>query len=192
MSAALLDELLAAFAAPTPAKAANTANREHPCRVTAESEPCEGLRIAANSRQDGVAAAPDSQKFAAVRILHSTSEAEVRREFSQESQDSQGVPATWTVEDLDLAAVAWADADIARFLDRRARLLRWGWAEPEAERLAEKLVIRDREADDRVSCIDCGHFRPGHCGNHRRAGLNVADVGRDLASLLQRCPGIKP
>ena len=38
--------------------------------------------------------------------------------------------------------LAWTDADIARFLDRRARLMRWGWAEPEAEKLAERLVKR--------------------------------------------------
>ncbi|MBX9793514.1 MAG: hypothetical protein K2Y02_04355 [Burkholderiaceae bacterium] len=92
-------------------------------------------------------------------------------------------------EGRTLPAIGWTDADIARFLDRRARLMRWGWAESEAETLADRLVRRDREQDERVSCTDCRHYRPGRCGNHRRAGLNVADVGRDLASLLQRCPG---
>ena len=96
-------------------------------------------------------------------------------------------------EALDLAAVAWTDGDIARFLDRRARLLRWGWPEGEAEALAERLVRRDRErTDDRVNCADCGHYRPGRCGNHRRAGLRAPDVGRDLAATLQRCPGFDP
>lgn len=89
---------------------------------------------------------------------------------------------------LDLAGEAWKDGDIVRFLDRRSRLLRWGWPEPEAEALADRLARRDREADPRVSCTDCRHYRPGRCGNHRRAGLNGADVGRDLAALLQRCP----
>jgi hypothetical protein len=88
-----------------------------------------------------------------------------------------------------LAAEAWTDADIARFLARRDRLLRWGWLESEAENLAGRLTLRDREGDDRVSCADCKHYRPGRCGNHRRAGLNVADVGHDLAGRLQRCPG---
>jgi hypothetical protein len=92
---------------------------------------------------------------------------------------------------VDLDAVAWSDSDIKRFLDRRARLLRWGWAEPEAEALAEKLVIRDREADDRVSCADCRHYRPGRCGNHRRAGLQAPDLGHTMAALLQRCPGFE-
>ena len=95
-------------------------------------------------------------------------------------------------EALDLAAVAWTDGDIARFLDRRARLLRWGWAELEAEMLAERLVRRDRESDPRVSCADCQHYRPGRCSSHRRAGLQSPEVGRDLAEMLQHCPGHAP
>lgn len=91
---------------------------------------------------------------------------------------------------LDLAAVAWTDADISAFLDRRARLMRWGWSEDEAEKLADRLVRRDREGDDdRVSCADCKHYRPGRCGNHKVAGIEAPNVSRDLASLLQRCPG---
>ena len=70
-------------------------------------------------------------------------------------------------------------------------MLRWGWTEPEAEAGAERLVKRDREPDDRVSCVDCRHYRPHRCGNHRQAGLHAPDVSRDLAGLLQRCPGFK-
>jgi len=87
--------------------------------------------------------------------------------------------------------VAWTNADIAAFIDRRARLMRWGWAEPDAERLAERLVFRDREADPRVSCTDCNHYRPGRCGNHKAALLSSAEIGRDLAGMLQRCPGVE-
>jgi hypothetical protein len=95
------------------------------------------------------------------------------------------------IDGTDSPAVAWNDADISAFLDRRARLLRWGWAEPEAETLAERLGKRDREQDDRVSCTDCTHYRPGRCGNHRAAGLNSPELGRDLATMLQRCPGFE-
>lgn len=92
----------------------------------------------------------------------------------------------------DRDGVGWTDADIARFLDRRARLMRWGWPEAEAEQLADRLVQRDREHDARVSCTDCTHYRPGRCVNYQRAGLHAPDVGRDLASRLQRCPGFQP
>lgn len=91
----------------------------------------------------------------------------------------------------DLDAVAWTDADITRFLNRRARLMRWGWAETLAEDLAARLVQRDRDQDERVSCADCSAYRPGRCGNHRRAGLLSPEVGRDWVALLQRCPGFQ-
>lgn len=90
---------------------------------------------------------------------------------------------------LDLAAVAWTDSDIARFLDRRARLLRWGWAADDAEKLADRMVRRDREHDERVSCTDCRHYRPGRCDNHERALLSSPELGRDFATQLQRCAG---
>ena len=89
----------------------------------------------------------------------------------------------------DLSTVAWTDDDIARFNARRARLMRWGWPETDAEAMAERLVIRDRIGDDRVSCAECQHCRPGRCGNHNRAGLHGAELGRDLVAMLQRCPG---
>ena len=91
----------------------------------------------------------------------------------------------------DLSAVCWTDGDIANFNARRARLMRWGWPEVEAEATAERLVLRDRAGDDLVSCTECQHYRPGRCGNARRAGLHSAEVGRDLAAMPQRCPGFR-
>ena len=86
----------------------------------------------------------------------------------------------------------WDDADIARFHARRVRLLRWGWPADQAEALADRLTCRDVVGDDdRVSCADCRHYRPGRCGNHRRAWLHSAELGRDLAGMLQRCPGFQ-
>ncbi len=74
---------------------------------------------------------------------------------------------------------------------RLERLLRWGWPRHDAEALAERLARRDQTDDLRVSCGDCTHYRPGRCGNHRRAGLLTPEVGRDLAALLQHCAGFK-
>lgn len=74
----------------------------------------------------------------------------------------------------------------------RARLLRWGWSAAEADAMAARLARRLLDRDDRVSCAaECAHYRPGRCGNHRAARLASSEVGRELAGLLQRCPGFK-
>ena len=88
-------------------------------------------------------------------------------------------------------AATWTDADIARFIKRRDSLLCWGWAEAAAESLAERLVKRDRAQDKRVNCTECANYRPGKCGNYRRAGLLQPAVGRDMAGLLQHCTGFE-
>ena len=86
----------------------------------------------------------------------------------------------------------WDDACIALFVARVGRFLRLGIDATDADDLAERLVLRDRDGDARVSCIECRHYRLGRCGNHGRAGLLAPDVGRDLATLLQRCPAFVP
>ena len=75
---------------------------------------------------------------------------------------------------------------------RLARLLRWGWPAEEAEALAERPRSEREGDDDRVRCIDCNHYRPGRCGNHRSADLHSPEVGRAFAAMLQRCPGFRP
>lgn len=84
--------------------------------------------------------------------------------------------------------VALTDPDVARLTYVCARMVRWRWTEGEAESVAERLLKRDREQDNRVSCVECRHYRPGRCGRFRRAGLSASDVGHDFAGLLQHCP----
>lgn len=91
-----------------------------------------------------------------------------------------------------MAPVAWTDADIARFTARRDRLIHREWSTIEAEAMAERLTQGDRAGDERVSCLDCKHYRPGRCGNHRAARLTSPEVGRDLAALPQHCHGFQP
>lgn len=78
--------------------------------------------------------------------------------------------------------------DDNRTASRLARLRLWGWPDAEARAVADRLARRDA-SDERVACADCLHYRPGCCGNHRRAGLNAPSVSRDWAGLLQRCGG---
>jgi hypothetical protein len=68
----------------------------------------------------------------------------------------------------------------------------------DSEALADKLVIRDRETDDRQSCLECKHLSGyGHaswrCGNWRAADIAIrlhdTQLPADLVLQLQRCDG---
>lgn len=83
-------------------------------------------------------------------------------------------------------------AELEHFAKRTQEFTRRGISTEAAEAMADRLVIRDREQDDRRTCLGCATFRPGRCGNYRRAGLQAPDVGRDLGAMLQRCPGFQP
>ena len=81
---------------------------------------------------------------------------------------------------------------VTAFIARRERLLRWGWTQQQAEAVAERLTLRDLDADDRRLCVECRHCRPGlTCAAYRAAGVG-RELGRDLATLLQRCPAFVP
>jgi hypothetical protein len=65
-----------------------------------------------------------------------------------------------------------------------------------AEKLADRLVIRDRDKDDRIVCFECCHLRNGwRCMNWRNAGAWVdhsnSNLQNDFVHQLQRCPGYK-
>jgi hypothetical protein len=68
----------------------------------------------------------------------------------------------------------------------------------DGEVLADKLVVRDRESDDRNVCLECSHLtghgaRTWRCGNWRAAGVahqaSDAQLATDLVMLPQRCYG---
>lgn len=89
-------------------------------------------------------------------------------------------------------AEPWDEAACSRFVARVSLFLRRGIAATDADDLAERLHLRDAQGDERALCLECAHYRSGRCGNHRRAGLYSPDLGRNLAGLLQRCPGFQP
>jgi hypothetical protein len=81
--------------------------------------------------------------------------------------------------------------EIDTLMARQALFCERGAAPHDAERLADRLVNRDRDSDDRRLCLECRHLHgegPYRCGNARAAGLN-ADLARDLVLILQRCHG---
>ena len=78
-------------------------------------------------------------------------------------------------------------ARIDRFCDR-------GLSYDDASILADKLVIRDREGDDRRVCLECAHLHyGGRCGNWQAAGVAIrardAQLPGDFTTMLQRCDG---
>ena len=83
------------------------------------------------------------------------------------------------------------EAAIARFQARAKHLRRLGFTEQDAEDLAERLHLRDVHADYRHACLECLHYRPGRCGNHKAADLLAPAIGKDLATMFQNCPGFE-
>ena len=82
---------------------------------------------------------------------------------------------------------AMTGAEIDRMVSRVERFVARGLNLIDATALADTLVIRDRDGDDRRLCLECDHLRPGgRCGVR-----TVADVpgGRliDALPILQRC-----
>lgn len=88
-------------------------------------------------------------------------------------------------------------SEIDTFMARLVRFTTKGVIHDDAEQLADKLVARDRESDDRRLCLECNHLS-GHAGLWRcrdwpRAGIvtQARDAGLpgDLVRTLQRCDG---
>jgi hypothetical protein len=89
-------------------------------------------------------------------------------------------------------------AEIKTFTARLSRFTTRGMTMSDSEVLADKLVIRDREEDDRRVCLECRHFA-GHrsgswrCINWLAAGIAIrsrdAQLPADLVAQLQRCDG---
>lgn len=98
-------------------------------------------------------------------------------------------------------STAMNGAEIDLFTARLHRFTDKGLAPTDGEALADKLVIRDREADDRVVCLECRHLSGfGHtswrCGNWQAADIAVrlrdTQLSADLVLQLQRCEGFTP
>ncbi|ABM37955.1 conserved hypothetical protein [Polaromonas naphthalenivorans CJ2] len=90
---------------------------------------------------------------------------------------------------------AMTGREIDTMVERTALFNRRGLAALEAELLADKLVTRDRDGDERRLCLECAHLsgRAGamRCAQWQRAGLGAPGVPAGLQLVLQRCDGFK-
>lgn len=92
-------------------------------------------------------------------------------------------------------STAMNPAEINTFLARQRLFLSRGASADMAEALADRMVQRDREGDDRGLCLECQHLRgsgPYRCAVPRRADLRQPDLPRVLALTMQRCPAANP
>jgi len=82
----------------------------------------------------------------------------------------------------------WNDAEIEAFIARSA----WfrTMSRIDAEHLAERLTLRDRQADDRHLCLECRELEPsGRCAAARRGALAHTDRRLEPSpNILMRCP----
>ena len=90
-------------------------------------------------------------------------------------------------------------AEIDTFTARVIRFTDKGVNPTDGEALADKLVTRDRDSDDRRLCLECTHLAgygvtSWRCGNWQVAKVahRARDVQlpRDLVCQLQRCDGL--
>ena len=86
--------------------------------------------------------------------------------------------------------------EIDIFLIRLEHFRSLGFGLNSAENLADRLIIRDRDLDDRVMCIECKYLHGLICRNWNKAGFAIKAEGANLPSsftlLPQRCDGFKP
>jgi hypothetical protein len=98
-------------------------------------------------------------------------------------------------------STAMNGAEIDLFTARLHRFTDKGLTIADGEALADKLVVRDREADDRRFCMECRHLSgvgqtSWRCGNWQAAGIAIrsrdSQLPADLVLQLQRCDGFTP
>ncbi|MBK7052029.1 MAG: hypothetical protein IPH54_15695 [Rhodoferax sp.] len=81
--------------------------------------------------------------------------------------------------------------ELALMTRRLAHFDRLGLDIDQAERQADMLQQRDREADDRRSCLECsnltGHGRTWNCRAARQRGARGAGLPVDYTQMLTRC-----
>ena len=97
-------------------------------------------------------------------------------------------------------STAMTGSEIDTFTARLARFTDKGLIQIDAESLADKLVQRDRDSDDRRVCLECTHLTgygvtSWRCGNWQAAKVAYraqdSKLPADLVMQLQRCNGFK-
>ena len=130
-------------------------------------------RVPANDAQ-----APTVEPISRLAGLAAPEVCEIDNEAMRERSaiiSANGAP-YWQADKL-AGLQSWTDEEIGAFQRRQARIVWLGYTVP-SEYLAEMLVHRDRDGDERRLCIECSHAGPRwRCA--KNAGF--------LLEQLQRC-----
>ena len=82
---------------------------------------------------------------------------------------------------------AWNETEAALFSKRLLAFAGKGLHLADAEALADKLVNRDRDQDDRRLCLECSNCQQGRCTRWQAAGIGQAQIPAGMRTTLQRC-----
>jgi hypothetical protein len=86
-------------------------------------------------------------------------------------------------------SAAMNGAELERFMQRAQQFTRLGLTTDDADAMADRLVLRDREGDDRRLCLECSNLtEQGRCLAAWRGALPGADRRMEpVQTNLQRC-----
>lgn len=165
------------------------------------------LRDRAAQRSIGNAGEPATQANAASRLMPSTQpvsqlaalagvavlQGTGRAKASTAANDTPATrthPHRLTPTDADRChSPCWDDTEISTFTTRVMMFVRRGIGTTDADDLAERLVLRDRDLDDRRMCLECLHLMTSRrCAAAALGKLPDADRRLEpLPTILQRC-----
>lgn len=109
--------------------------------------------------------------------------------------EAEALAAAGMVLDVDRHSWPYTEAmntaEIDTFTGRLHLFTRHGLNNTEAETLADGLVARDRDEDDRRLCLECRNLRgcgtSWTCNQWHRAGLTLSCIPADQIKVLRRC-----
>lgn len=145
--------------------------------------PAGGLHVAPRS------ALTDDHR-AAIRAERDALVLTLQAEAAQPPPRRSGSPLMTPEQGDKCHAGGWDDAEIDVFTAREARFIRMGRA-ADAEHLAERMTLRDRQHDDRRLCLECAALADdGRCLVAAHGRLVGADQRLEpVPTILQRCEG---
>jgi hypothetical protein len=148
--------------------------------------PAGGLHVAPRSAlTDNFRAAIRAERDALVLALHAEAAA-----APPAPRRLSGNPLMTPEQGDECHAGGWDSTEIDAYLAREARFTRLGWA-ADADHLAERLTLRDRQHDDRRLCLECVALAENRrCLVAARGHLPGAPRWLEpVSTILQRCEG---